>query len=100
MFTGRFIVQWLSSERNKRVTIPVAFWLLSICGSLLLLAYAIHKRDLVFTIGQSSGLFIYLRNLQLTRSESQAKQRLDQEATGSAGDADSQARLPVQHNAA
>jgi lipid-A-disaccharide synthase-like uncharacterized protein len=100
MFTGRFIVQWLSSERNKRVTIPVAFWLLSICGSLLLLAYAIHKRDLVFTIGQSSGLFIYLRNLQLTRGESRAKQRLAQEATGSACDVASQTMLPVQHKAA
>lgn len=87
MFTGRFVVQWLSSERNKRVTIPVAFWLLSISGSLLLLAYAIHRRDLVFTIGQSSGLFIYLRNLQLAKRERGDKRRITQEANATEANA-------------
>lgn len=74
MFTGRFVVQWLSSERNKRVTIPKAFWLLSIGGSLLLLTYAVHRRDIVFMIGQSTGLFIYIRNLQMSLREGKDKQ--------------------------
>lgn len=100
MFTGRFVVQWLSSERNKRVTIPLSFWLLSISGSLLLLAYAIHKRDLVFTLGQSSGLFIYLRNLQLTHRESRQKRRLTQEARDVSSAVASQPTTPVRQKAA
>ena len=48
--------------------IPVSFWYLSIAGSLTLLAYAIHRRDLVFSLGQGTGVFIYLRNLHLIRS--------------------------------
>lgn len=73
MFTGRFVVQWLSSERNKKVTIPTSFWVLSIAGSVLLLAYAIYRRDIVFVIGQSTGLFIYVRNLQMNRREVKEK---------------------------
>ena len=69
LFTGRFVVQWLSSERQKKSIIPASFWFLSIGGAVVLLIYAIHRQDIVFTIGQSSGLFIYLRNLQLIRNE-------------------------------
>ena len=35
----------------------------------MLLVYAVYRQDIVFTIGQSSGLFIYVRNLQLIRNE-------------------------------
>ena len=70
LFTARFIVQWLSSEREKRSVIPRSFWYFSLGGSLMLLTYAIYRQDIVFTIGQSSGLFIYVRNLQLIRNES------------------------------
>jgi lipid-A-disaccharide synthase-like uncharacterized protein len=63
-------VQWLSSEREKRSVVPRSFWYFSLGGSLMLLVYAIYKQDIVFTIGQSSGLFIYVRNLQLIRNES------------------------------
>jgi lipid-A-disaccharide synthase-like uncharacterized protein len=70
LFTARFVVQWLSSEREKRSVVPRSFWYFSLGGSLILLVYAIYKQDLVFTFGQSSGLFIYVRNLQLIRSES------------------------------
>lgn len=62
-------MQWLSSEREKKSVVPPMFWYFSIGGALVLLSYAIHKQDLVFTIGQSSGLFIYARNLQLIRNE-------------------------------
>jgi lipid-A-disaccharide synthase-like uncharacterized protein len=68
-FSGRFIVQWLASEREGRSVVPVTFWLLSIVGSMILLAYAVHRRDPVFVLGQATGVFIYLRNLHLIRRE-------------------------------
>ena len=67
IFASRFVVQWLASERAKASVVPVSFWYLSLGGALLLLAYAIHRRDPVFILGQSTGAFIYLRNLYLIR---------------------------------
>ncbi|MFK8251330.1 lipid-A-disaccharide synthase N-terminal domain-containing protein [Ancylobacter terrae] len=66
-FSGRFIAQWISSERKRRSTVPETFWYFSIAGGAMLLAYAIHQRDLVFILGQSLGLAIYARNIQLIR---------------------------------
>ena len=66
-------MQWLSSEREKKSIVPPVFWYFSISGAVVLLTYVIHKQDLVFTIGQSTGLFIYARNLQLIRT---AKKRI------------------------
>lgn len=63
LFSARFLVQWLSSERERRSVIPVAFWYFSIAGGITLLAYAIHRRDPVFILGQLTGVFIYARNL-------------------------------------
>ena len=63
MFSMRFIIQWLQSERMKKSVIPVAFWYFSLAGGATLLAYAIHRRDPVFIVGQGAGLFIYGRNL-------------------------------------
>lgn len=70
IFTGRFIVQWLASERAGRSVIPLAFWYLSLAGSTLLLAYALHRKDLVFILGQGAGVVIYLRNLHFRLCES------------------------------
>lgn len=69
MFFMRFLVQWLTSERERRSVMPVAFWYFSIFGGLIILAYAIHRRDPVFIAGQSFGLVIYLRNLWLIAKE-------------------------------
>lgn len=69
LFAGRFIVQWFASERSRRSVVPIHFWYLSIGGAAVLLAYAIHKRDIVFILGQSLGFFIYIRNLALIRRE-------------------------------
>ena len=66
-FSSRFLVQWIASERSGAVVIPPVFWWLSIAGSSLLLAYAIHRADPVFILGQSMGTLIYLRNLALHR---------------------------------
>lgn len=65
LFTGRFLLQWIHSERHKRSVVPKAFWYLSLSGGSLLLAYAVHKRDPVFIVGQASGLLVYIRNLML-----------------------------------
>ena len=69
MFTGRFIVQWIASERAKKSVVPLAFWYLSMAGGLILLAYAIYRRDIVFILGQSTGVFIYARNLWLIHKD-------------------------------
>lgn len=69
LFTARFLVQWIASERAGRSTIPIMFWYFSLGGGLVLFAYAIHRGDPVFILGQSLGVFIYLRNLWLIYAE-------------------------------
>ena len=63
MFTMRFVVQWIASERAGKMVMPIAFWLFSIGGGVLLLVYALYIRDPVFILGQGFGVFVYLRNL-------------------------------------
>lgn len=67
LFTARFLVQWLASERARKSIVPLAFWYFSLGGGLTLLAYALYKRDPVFIVGQATGTFIYLRNLYFIR---------------------------------
>ena len=69
LFTARFLIQWIASERAGRSTVPVAFWWFSMGGGAVLLSYAIHRGDPVFILGQSMGVFIYARNLWLIRRE-------------------------------
>jgi lipid-A-disaccharide synthase-like uncharacterized protein len=70
-FSARFLIQWLASERRRESVVPVTFWWLSLAGGALLLAYALHRRDPVFVLGQSAGLVVYLRNLALIRRRPQ-----------------------------
>ncbi|WEK49103.1 MAG: lipid-A-disaccharide synthase N-terminal domain-containing protein [Candidatus Kaistia colombiensis] len=63
LFTMRFVVQWIASERAKKSVVPAAFWTFSILGGALLLIYAIYRKDPVFIAGQAAGLFIYFRNV-------------------------------------
>src|SRR5690242_6963413 len=63
LFTARFLVQWIASERARASVIPVSFWFFSVGGGFLLLVYALYRRDPVFIAGQALGLFVYLRNL-------------------------------------
>ena len=72
LFTMRFVVQWLASERAKRSVVPVAFWFFSLGGGALLFLYAIVRQDPVFILGQGLGLFIYIRNLWLIANERKA----------------------------
>jgi lipid-A-disaccharide synthase-like uncharacterized protein len=67
VFFSRFVVQWIASERAGRSTIPRAFWWLSLAGAMLLFAYAVHRKDMVFVLGQAFGWVVYTRNLVLLR---------------------------------
>jgi lipid-A-disaccharide synthase-like uncharacterized protein len=69
IFSLRFVVQWIQSERAGRSIVPEVFWYLSIVGSALLLVYSLHRRDLVFILGQSAGFLVYARNIALRRRE-------------------------------
>ena len=63
MFSMRFIVQWIASERARRSIVPEMFWYFSVLGGAMLLAYAIYRADPVFILGQATGLLIYARNI-------------------------------------
>lgn len=65
LFSMRFLVQWIVSERARQSIMPVTFWYFSLAGGVVLLTYAIYRRDPVFMIGQSMGLIVYIRNLWL-----------------------------------
>jgi lipid-A-disaccharide synthase-like uncharacterized protein len=67
VFFLRFVVQWLVSEKQDRVVVPLSFWYLSIGGSIIILIYSIHIRDIVFSTAQVASLFIYARNLMFER---------------------------------
>ena len=67
LFSARFVIQWLASERMRRSVVPHAFWWFSLAGGVTLLAYALWRGDPVFMLGQGLGLFVYLRNLMLIR---------------------------------
>jgi lipid-A-disaccharide synthase-like uncharacterized protein len=79
MFSMRFLVQWIASERAGRSIIPFSFWTLSIAGGTLLLLYALVRRDPVYIVGQGASLLIYARNIALVLRE-----RRDAAAVGAA----------------
>lgn len=65
LFTARFLVQWIASEKAGKSVVPISFWFFSLGGGLILLGYAIYRQDPVFILGQGLGTFIYIRNLML-----------------------------------
>ena len=65
LFTARFLVQWISSERAGQSVVPMAFWFFSMGGGLMTLVYGIAKREPVIIIGQSLATIIYIRNIML-----------------------------------
>ncbi len=81
LFASRFIVQWFESEREGRSVIPVAFWYCSLGGGIVMLAYTIHLQSVSLSLGQASGLVVYVRNLYLISRE----RRLLREAAGAPG---------------
>ncbi len=71
LFTGRMVVQWLASEREKRSVVPVAFWWMSLGGASMLIVYFVWRVDIVGILGQCTGWFIYVRNLWLIYGRNQ-----------------------------
>ena len=65
LFFSRFLIQWIVSEIKGKSVIPIAFWYLSVFGGIILLSYAIVRKDPVFIVGQSCGVLVYVRNLYL-----------------------------------
>jgi len=63
VFTLRFVYQWFYSEKRKESSLPMGFWVLSLIGSMLILSYAIMRRDPVLLVGHLLGLFLYIRNI-------------------------------------
>ena len=74
LFFGRWVIQWIASERKAASQVPVSFWYMSLIGGLITLAYAIYRVDPVFIAGQSIGAIVYIRNLMLISRASQANQ--------------------------
>jgi len=73
LFTGRMVIQWLTSEREKRSVVPVSFWWLSLAGASMNIIYFLWRADAVGILGQSTGWFVYLRNLWLIYSVEASK---------------------------
>ena len=69
LFSMRFLIQWIASERQRKSVVPVLFWYFSLAGGAVLFVYALWRQDPVFMLGQGLGLFVYVRNLHLIRRE-------------------------------
>ena len=67
LFSMRFLVQWLASERQGESVIPVSFWYWSIGGSILMCAYFVFRRDPIGILAYLPNSLIYIRNLMLIR---------------------------------
>jgi lipid-A-disaccharide synthase-like uncharacterized protein len=65
LFTARFLVQWIVSERLGKSVVPLAFWVLSMGGGVMLLIYGLVRREPIIIMGQALAVFIYIRNLML-----------------------------------
>jgi lipid-A-disaccharide synthase-like uncharacterized protein len=74
-FSGRWLLQWFVSEKSKSSTVPVAFWWMSLVGSVILFAYFAWRQDLVGTLGQTSGVVIYARNIRLIHKQRRREAR-------------------------
>ena len=67
IFTLRFVSQWIYSKRKDKSLLPIGFWVISLLGALIIVSYAIYRRDPVLILGQSTGLIAYSRNIYLSR---------------------------------
>ena len=71
LFAGRFILQWVTTERRRESVIPVAFWYLSVAASVLQLASFVQLRDWIFALGIATTLPIYTRNIWIIHRHKQ-----------------------------
>jgi lipid-A-disaccharide synthase-like uncharacterized protein len=84
MFSMRFILQWIASEKAKRSIVPEVFWYFSVAGGAMLFAYAIYRGDPVFILGQGMGLLIYVRNIHMIWREKAEKAEVERAANAPA----------------
>lgn len=71
MFFGRFLLQWIMSERARKSIVPMGFWYLSIVGGLITLSYAIFREDPIFILGQATGTIVYARNIYFRKLDNE-----------------------------
>jgi lipid-A-disaccharide synthase-like uncharacterized protein len=90
LFSMRFLVQWIVSEKLKKSVIPVAFWYFSVAGGVTLFIYALHREDPVFIFGQGLGLIIYFRNLVLVYRQKRLEKLMEPDRKDEAAVKDSQ----------
>jgi len=67
VFAGRMWVQWIASERKRQSVVPPVFWYMSLAGGLITATYFMWRQDLVGVIGQTSGIYIYVRNIYFVK---------------------------------
>lgn len=91
VFSGRFLIQWIVSEKKRQSVVPEAFWWLSLCGGVCLFTYFVWRQDIVGVLGQSSGLVIYARNIRLIHK----RRKRDARAAAKAAAAAASAASPV-----
>lgn len=65
LFSSRMLVQWIISEKNKKVITPRLFWQLSLLASFLLFVYGWLRNDFAIMLGQAITYFVYIRNIQM-----------------------------------
>ena len=85
LFSARFFVQWLASERQRQSVVPTAFWYFSLAGGVVLLSYALWRADPIFIIGQATGLLIYGRNLYFVSNAARPDAGVQDAAAQAAG---------------
>ena len=68
IFTFRFYVQWINSEKKNKSVLSKSFWTVSLVGSAMLIIYAVFRYDPVLFLGQLTGLVVYVRNLILGKT--------------------------------
>jgi len=77
IFTARFVIQWIVSEKKNKSVMPVSFWYCSLVGGGIRLGYALYIGSLVFILGNGVGLIPYVRNLMLISRNKRTRQPAD-----------------------
>ena len=75
-FFLRLIIQWIRSEKEKKTIVPLSFWWLGIVGAIMLMVYAVIRRDIIFILTSLLQFVIYGRNYWIAL---RAKERLTSE---------------------
>ncbi|MDD4058931.1 MAG: lipid-A-disaccharide synthase N-terminal domain-containing protein [Bacteroidales bacterium] len=77
IFTLRFVYQLIYSYRRKESLLPMGFWIISVTGSAVIIAYGIIRRDPILLLGQVPGIVTYIRNITLHKNSYGAAGKVD-----------------------